>query len=50
MKRTGPDHKPVFIYQVLFNNEVLGEGSGESIQQAQQAAAQQAVQKIGKTP
>ena len=50
MKRTGPDHKPVFIYQVLFNNEVLGEGSGESIQLAQQAAAQQAVQKIGKTP
>jgi ribonuclease-3 len=50
MKRTGPDHKPVFIYQVLFNNEVLGEGSGESIRQAQQAAAQQAVQKIGKAP
>jgi len=48
VERTGPDHKPVFIYQVLFNNEVLGEGSGESIQQAQQAAAQQAVQKIDK--
>lgn len=43
MKRSGPDHKPVFIYQVLFNNEVLGEGSGESIQQAQQAAARQAL-------
>jgi ribonuclease-3 len=47
MKRSGPDHKPVFIYQVLFNNEVLGEGSGESIQQAQQAAAQKALDKIG---
>jgi ribonuclease III len=47
MKCSGPDHKPVFIYQVLFNNEVLGEGSGESIQQAQQAAAQKALDKIG---
>ena len=47
MKRSGPDHKPVFIYQVLFNNEVLGEGSGESIQQAQQAAAQKALDHIG---
>jgi len=47
MKRSGPDHKPVFIYQVLFNNEVLGEGSGESIQQAQAAAAQKALDRIG---
>ena len=41
--RTGPDHKPVFTYQVLFGETVLGEGSGESIQQAQQAAARKAL-------
>ncbi len=45
-KRTGPDHKPIFTFQVLFNNEVLGEGSGESIQQAQQAAARKALDTI----
>lgn len=47
-KRTGPDHKPVFTYEVLFNNEVLGKGSGESIQQAQQAAAHRALDAIKK--
>ena len=47
MKRSGPDHKPVFIFQVLFDNEVLGEGTGESIQQAQAAAAQKALDNIG---
>ena len=46
MRRSGPGHKPVFVYQVLFNNEVLGEGSGENIRQAQQAAAQQALDRI----
>jgi ribonuclease III len=45
-RRTGPDHKPVFTIQVLFNNVVLGEGSGESIQQAQQEAARQALAAI----
>lgn len=50
MRRSGPDHKPVFIYQVLFGNEVLGEGSGESIQQAQAAAARKALDRIGGKP
>jgi ribonuclease-3 len=44
--RTGPDHKPVFTYQVLFGESVLGEGSGESIQQAQQAAARRALKTL----
>jgi len=41
--RTGPDHKPFFTCQVLSDSEVLGEGSGESIQLAQQEAARQAL-------
>ncbi|MGA7628370.1 MAG: ribonuclease III domain-containing protein, partial [Methanoregula sp.] len=45
--RTGPDHKPVFTYEVLFNNEVLGEGCSDSVQQAQQAAANRALQNLG---
>ncbi|MDD4136689.1 MAG: putative dsRNA-binding protein [Methanoregula sp.] len=46
--RTGPDHKPVFTYQVLSGNAVLGEGSGASIQLAQQAAARQALDALQK--
>jgi ribonuclease III len=48
-KRTGPDHKPVFTYEVLFDNEVLGKGNGESIQQAQQEAARQALDRVRNT-
>lgn len=46
-KRVGPDHRPVFTFEVLFNNEVLGEGSGESTRQAQQDAARAACRKLG---
>jgi len=42
-RRSGSGHKPVFIYQVLLNNEVLGEGSGTTIRQAKQVAAQKAL-------
>jgi ribonuclease III len=48
-KRTGPDHKPVFTYEVLFENVVLGKGNGESIQQAQQEAARQALDRVRNT-
>ncbi|MDD1687414.1 putative dsRNA-binding protein [Methanoregula sp.] len=41
--RTGPDHKPVFTCEVLFNNEILGTGSGDSIRKAQQEAARRAL-------
>jgi len=44
--RTGPDHRPAFTYEVMFENEVLGEGSGENIRQAQQAAARMALDRI----
>ena len=46
MKRSGPDHKPVFVFQVLFNNEVLGEGEGTTKQKAEQAAALKALSVI----
>jgi len=46
MRRSGSGHKPVFIYQVLFNTEVIGEGSGPTIRQAKQAAAQKALSGI----
>jgi ribonuclease III len=46
--RTGPDHKPVFTVQVFFHDTLLGEGTGESIQQAQNSAAHQALQTIEK--
>jgi len=48
--RTGPDHKPLFTYEVFFNSRVYGEGSGDSKLLAKQAAAKRALEKIGKTP
>jgi len=45
--RSGPDHQPVFTFQVLFDNFVIGEGTGNSVQQAQQAAARHALVKLG---
>jgi ribonuclease-3 len=49
IERTGPDHKPVFTYQVLYNSEVLGEGTGETARQAKQAAAKRALTTIALT-
>lgn len=46
-KREGPDHRPVFTFEVLFNTEILGTGHGESIQKAQQEAARVACRKLG---
>ena len=45
--RTGPDHKPVFTCQVFFRTDLLGEGSGESKQLAEQAAAKRALETLG---
>jgi len=47
-KREGPAHKPIFSVEVLFDNRVLGKGSGESIQQAQQDAARKALDALTK--
>jgi len=45
--RSGPDHKPVFTSQVFFRNDLLGEGTGESKQLAEQAAARCALETLG---
>jgi ribonuclease-3 len=44
----GPDHDKQFTVQVSVNNQVVGQGTGKSKQLAQQAAASQALEKMGK--
>ena len=43
----GPPHAPVFHYRVCAEGRVLGEGSGQSKQNAQQAAARDALKRMG---
>jgi len=45
--KKGPDHKPFFTCQVFYQNDLLGEGTGESKQQAEQAAAKRALETLG---
>lgn len=42
----GPDHDKTFTAEVLLNGEVVGEGSGHSKKEAEQSAAQNAMQKL----
>lgn len=42
----GPDHDKIFTVEVLINNEKISIGKGKSKQQAQQEAAQKALEKI----
>ncbi|MFA6225633.1 MAG: ribonuclease III domain-containing protein [Methanoregula sp.] len=44
--KTGLDHKPVFICQVFYLHELLGEGTGESKPLAEQAAARRALEML----
>ena len=43
----GPAHAPTFHYLVWEGETLLGEGEGASKQLAQQAAAKNALQKLG---
>lgn len=45
---TGPDHAKVFSASVSLNGEVIGEGSGRTKKEAEQAAACQALKKLNK--
>jgi ribonuclease-3 len=45
--KKGPDHKPVFTCQVFYRNDLLGEGTGDSKQLAEQAAAKRALETLG---
>ena len=43
----GPPHAPLFRYSVAVNDRVLGTGTGTSKQNAQQAAARDALRRMG---
>lgn len=43
---SGPDHAKVFSASVSLNGEVIGEGSGRTKKEAEQAAACQALKKL----
>jgi ribonuclease-3 len=45
VSETGPDHSKEFTVAVYVGTEVVGQGTGKSKQQAQQGAAQEALQK-----
>lgn len=48
-KSEGPDHAKTFWIQVTVGTTVLGAGEGKSKQEAEQAAAHAALEKLGKT-
>lgn len=45
---SGPDHRKLFEVDILIQNEVYGSGEGYSKKEAEQKAAQQALEKIAK--
>jgi len=49
VKSEGPDHAKTFWIQATVNGKVLGHGSGRSKQEAEQMAAQNALEKMSKT-
>lgn len=49
VKSEGPDHARTFWIEAVAGEKVLGTGSGKSKQEAEQAAAASALEKIGKT-
>ncbi len=49
IKSEGPDHAKTFWIQVTVGTTILGSGEGKSKQEAEQAAAHWALEKLGKT-
>lgn len=49
LSEEGPDHSKVFEMALLLEDKVLGTGSGNSKKEAQQAAARNAMEKLGIT-
>ena len=45
---TGPDHDKVFTARVLLNGETVGEGSGRTKKEAEQSAAREALEQLGR--
>lgn len=48
LSQTGPDHSKLFTVGVKVNGAVIASGQGRSKQEAQQAAAKSALEKLGK--
>ncbi len=44
IRETGPDHEKVFLVEVLVDEMVLGKGEGRTKKEAEQQAAQQAIE------
>ncbi|MBP8590869.1 ribonuclease III [Candidatus Shapirobacteria bacterium] len=47
LKSSGPAHKRKFVFAAMAGGKKIGEGRGASKQEAQQKAAQQALEKLG---
>lgn len=47
---SGPDHHKTFSMQVLLNGQLVGEGQGHSKKEAEQAAAQAALERLKEAP
>ncbi len=45
VSRSGPDHAPCFMVEAMDGSEPIGSGSGASLKEAEQAAAQDALKK-----
>lgn len=48
IEATGPEHKKTFTVKVLVNGELRGEGTGKSKKQAEETAAQNALELLNK--
>ena len=46
LAETGPDHEKEFSVSVTLNGETVGEGVGTSKKRAEQAAAEQAIERL----
>jgi ribonuclease-3 len=50
VRETGPDHQKVFEVEVQVNDSVLGIGRGHSKKEAEQEAAQRALERLSVEP
>ena len=47
-KRIGPDHAPSFVSEAVYRGKAIGEGKGGNLKKSEQAAAKDALSRIGK--
>ena len=47
VREFGPDHDKTFVVRVMLNSNPIGEGQGRSKQEAEQAAAREALKLFG---